>query len=453
MSWKTRVQALLGKRNDGFDVTWLDNMPLPRILDAVGKLPDRSVVLYTSMLRDVSGQDRVNPQVAEAVAQAANVPVYGFLDTFIGRGIVGGDIPDFAAQGREAAKLALRVLRGESASSIPVQASPPARCVVDARATEHWKLDETILPPNCDIRFREFSVWREYRWYIAIALVAIVLQSLLIAVLLVQWRRRQRAEAEASRRRVELAHASRLAVAGELTASISHEINQPLGAILANTGAADKLLSRAQPDLEEFKRIVADIRRQDLRASEVIRRVRAFLSAREMERQPVSINRIIIETVELLAHESERRGVRMETDLSPSVGSLVADRVQLQQVLINLCLNAMDAMADIAADRKVVGIQTSSPTHDRIEVAVLDNGHGISEVSLSRLFDSFFTTKPQGMGLGLSIARSIVEGHEGTIRAENRQEGGAVIRISLPRTSDVPLALAKTAVTENRTPV
>src|SRR5215470_4957867 len=134
LSWKRRVQALLAARMNGPNVTWLDHLPLPELIEAVGRLPADSVVLYTSVMRDAGGYERINQQVAEMVARAANVPVYGFIDTYIGRGIVGGEIADLAAEGREAAKLAVRVLEGEPASSIPIQAAPPARCVVDDRA-------------------------------------------------------------------------------------------------------------------------------------------------------------------------------------------------------------------------------------------------------------------------------------------------------------------------------
>jgi C4-dicarboxylate-specific signal transduction histidine kinase len=264
------------------------------------------------------------------------------------------------------------------------------------------------------------------------ALLAIGLQAMLIAALLFQWRRRRKAEVEARRRGAELAQASRLALAGELTASISHEINQPLGAILANTGAADALLESTPHDIEEFRRIIADIRRQDLRASEFIRHVRSLLSGRAVERRPADINAIALETVEILAHEAARRGVKFETELSQSVPALLLDQVQLQQVLIILCVNGMDAMAEKESPRRIVTLRTLALPDGRIEMAVSDRGPGIAPENLSRLFDSFFTTKPQGMGLGLSMARSIVEAHEGTIRVENHPDGGAIVTITLP---------------------
>ncbi len=207
LSWKRRVQALLAERKSAVPVTWLDGLPLPALLDAVGRLPGDSVVLYTSLLRDADGVERVNPQVAESIARAANVPVYGFLDTYIGRGIVGGHIPDFAAEGHEAAKLALRVLQGEPASSIPIQPAPPARCVVDARALERWRIDEAKLPADCEVRFRQPSIWRDHRDFVLSTFALLVLQSLLIAGLLAQHRRLRQAKVVDAMRRADVERA------------------------------------------------------------------------------------------------------------------------------------------------------------------------------------------------------------------------------------------------------
>jgi signal transduction histidine kinase/ABC-type uncharacterized transport system substrate-binding protein len=409
---------------------WTD-ASIDQFLQRIRQLDANDAVLYISIVRDADGHKFGPIGVAERLAAVSPAPIYSTFERFIGHGIVAGSVYNYEARGKRMAELVQEALSAPTASIPPVTMA--SSCMADANQLKRFGMAEGSLPPGCDIRFREFSVWRDYRWYIVGALIAIALQSLLILGFLIQWRRRRTAEAEASRRRAELAHASRLALAGELTASISHEINQPLGAILANTAAANQLLSRTPPDIEEFKRIVADIRRQDLRASEIISRVRALLSGRKIERQSSDINAIVVETVELLAHEAARRGVRLEMELSPSIGSLEVDRIQLQQVLINLCVNGMDAMVDTAAERRVVRIRTTERAGDEIEIAVLDSGHGIATDNLSRLFDSFFTTKSQGMGLGLAIARSIVEAHDGYIVAEPRPQGGTVLRVVLPR--------------------
>jgi C4-dicarboxylate-specific signal transduction histidine kinase len=238
---------------------------------------------------------------------------------------------------------------------------------------------------------------------------------------------RKRAE-EANQK---LAHASRLAVMGELTASIAHEINQPLGAILANADAAELLLEAGHQRLDEVRRILADIRKDDLRASEVVRRIRELVRSQQFERQPLDLNEVIADVLQLLGADAARRGVALEAALAPGLPVVRGDRVHLQQVLLNLLLNGMEAMADTPNPRRRLTVRTEV-NGGGVEVAVTDNGCGIPAATLSRLFESFFTTKADGLGLGLSIARSIVEAHGGRIWAENRPEGGATFRFTMP---------------------
>ena len=431
--WKRRMNAILKESGSTIPVTWLDDLPLPDILERLSQLPPQSLVFYTSMVRDASGLPLDSPNVAALIAEASNAPVYGFLDTYIGRGIVGGAITDFAAQGTDAARLALRILNGESAAAISIQPSPPGRCVVDARVMEHWRIDEGLLPAGCDVRFRAPSLWRDYRWQALGALLALTVQFSLIAALILQRRSRRRAESEVDQRRSELMQASRLALAGQVTASIAHEINQPLGAILVNTGAAKAMLDSVPPDLDELRLILDDIRKEDLRAGEVIRRVRALLTKGDTERAAVDVNALVSETTSLLGAESQRRGIPIELTLASDLPAVRVDRTQLQQALINLCINAMDAMAEATGASRKIELTTGAGPGGAVEIAVADRGAGIDPHELPRLFDSFFTTKPHGMGLGLSITRSIMDAHGGTLSGENRSDGGAVFRIVLPR--------------------
>jgi PAS domain S-box-containing protein len=237
---------------------------------------------------------------------------------------------------------------------------------------------------------------------------------------------RKRAEAAHQR----LAQASRLAAMGELTASIAHEINQPLGAILFNADAAELLL-RADPGrVDEVRKILADIRKDDLRASEVVRRIRELLRTRALEREPLDLNEVASGVLDLLRADAARRGVALEVDLAPGLPAVPGDRVYLQQVLLNLFLNAMEAMAETPAPHRRLSVRTARNASG-VEVSVTDAGPGVPPERLPRLFESFFTTKKDGMGLGLSIARSIVEAHGGRIWAETRAEG-ATFRFTVP---------------------
>jgi PAS domain S-box-containing protein len=237
---------------------------------------------------------------------------------------------------------------------------------------------------------------------------------------------RKRAE-EASR---SLAHVSRLALLGELTAMVAHEINQPLGAILTNADAAVMLLASESPPLDEIRQILDDIRQSDLRADEAIRRIRALLRRRELQIQPLDLGETVASVLRLAAGDALERRVRVRNKPGAPLPLVLGDRIHLQQVLLNLIVNAMDAMKDVPEEARELTIETQA-AGAMVEVAVIDRGHGLAIEKLPTLFDSFVTTKEDGMGLGLSIARSIVEAHAGRIWAENNPGGGATFHFSV----------------------
>jgi PAS domain S-box-containing protein len=229
-----------------------------------------------------------------------------------------------------------------------------------------------------------------------------------------------------------LAQASRLALLGELTASIAHEINQPLGAILSNTDAAEMLLDSGPHRLAEVRAILSDIRREDLRASDVIHHTRRLLQRRPMDTQVLEVNDVVADALRFVGPDARRRGVSLEAHLDKSLPKVQGDRVSLEQVVVNLLLNGMDAMARQPDSRRRVTVRTGVDAGETVEVQVTDTGHGIPREILPRLFESFVTTRQDGVGLGLSISRSIIEAHGGRIQAENNPDGGATIRFFLP---------------------
>jgi two-component system, LuxR family, sensor kinase FixL len=230
----------------------------------------------------------------------------------------------------------------------------------------------------------------------------------------------------------DLVHASRVALLGELAASIAHEINQPLGAILSNADAAELLLESESPPLDEVRKILADIRSDDIRASEIIRHIRLLTRKRAVQMESLDINEIAAEVVRLMEAEARRRSVSLHTEFTAAPATIFGHRVRLQQVLMNLILNGMEAMASAAEAERRLFVRTAINGERRVEISVTDSGRGIPPEKLPRLFDSFFTTKEDGMGLGLAIARSIIDVHGGRISAENNSEGGATFRFELP---------------------
>jgi signal transduction histidine kinase len=245
---------------------------------------------------------------------------------------------------------------------------------------------------------------------------------------------------QSAQRSRELALASRFATAGELTASIAHELNQPLGAILTNAETAQAILkSQSQdiaerPDIIELSDIVDDILHDDQRASEVIRRMRSLLKRAPFDPKNYDFNEVVRETVGLFSAVAAGRKVELASFLAPIALPIICDHIQLQQVIINLVGNAIEAMKDTPTEVRIISIQTSR-VEKFAELSVSDRGHGILKGKLKEVFEPFYTSKAEGMGMGLSIARTIIEAHNGQIWAENQDRGGATFRIRLPLVS------------------
>jgi C4-dicarboxylate-specific signal transduction histidine kinase len=219
---------------------------------------------------------------------------------------------------------------------------------------------------------------------------------------------------------------------GELAGSLAHELNQPLTAILSNAQAAQRFLARDGIDVQEVREILADIVAEDKRAGEVIHRLRLLLRKGEVQRQPLDVNGVVEEVLKLVRSDLVNQGVTAWPDLAPDLPVIECDRVQLQQVLLNLVLNACDAMAGAEPGARQIKIRTAREEDGAVRISVADRGPGIPPDLRERVFEPFYTTKPQGLGLGLTVCRSIVTAHGGRLWSENGQKGGAVFCLSLP---------------------
>jgi two-component system sensor kinase FixL len=218
---------------------------------------------------------------------------------------------------------------------------------------------------------------------------------------------------------------------GELTASLAHELNQPLAAILSNAQAGLRYLKSGKIDLEEIREILHDIVKDDQRAGNVIRSLRAMVKREEVDRSPILLNHVLNDVIEIFHTESVFRNVRVETEFDGSLPPVLGDKVQLQQVVLNLILNAADATSDNPPEHRQIILRTGVKD-DRIKVTVRDFGPGIHQENLERIFEPFFTTKGAGLGMGLNISRAIVEAHGGRIWAENNPDRGATFAFELP---------------------
>lgn len=230
-----------------------------------------------------------------------------------------------------------------------------------------------------------------------------------------------------------MAHVARVSTMGQLSSALTHELNQPLGAILRNAEAAEILLQTDQPNLDEVRAILADIRRDDRRAGDVIDRMRTLFKRRSLVSNRLALRNLVEETVALARSDAEARQVKMSVQISPLSPMVWGDRVQLQQVLLNLILNGMDAMDATPRSRRSLVVQVRETKDGYLQVAVSDCGTGIAPDDAAHIFEPFFTTKPNGMGMGLAISRTIIEAHGGDIRAERNTPEGTTFTFTLPR--------------------
>ncbi len=328
----------LAKRFDGrvtFD--FLAGLPTSAVLERLGELDSDAVVFTPRLLRGWRGPQLRPREAARKMAAASSAPVYGPYNTFIGMGIVGGAMPSFEAMGREAGSIVNRLLAGAAPASLRLPQVMPTTLNVDWRQVRRWGIDENAIPPDTVVHFRTPTFWEAYRIEALTAIAIFVLQSGLVAGLLVERRRRRGAELAVDKHRFELAHASRLAIAGELTASIAHEINQPLGAILSNVNAAELMLGSGTNDLDEVRQILGDIHADNLRASEVIRRLRTLLAKHEVERRLIDLNDSLADMATILRAEAQRRRVTLAIRPELPAVEVLADRIQVQQSIAQPC--------------------------------------------------------------------------------------------------------------------
>jgi two-component system sensor kinase FixL len=244
--------------------------------------------------------------------------------------------------------------------------------------------------------------------------------------------RRKLAEMETHELRKEIAHSDRVSMMGQLAAALAHEISQPLGAILRNAEAAELFLQDPSPDLEEIRTILADIRKDDQRAGSVIDRMRSLLKRQDLDKRPVNVKALVGEIAALVRSDAVARHITLELTVADHLPPVIGDVVHLQQVLLNLIVNGMDAIDEVSGGERRVSVTASLDGTQGVEIAVSDSGPGVPANKLTHIFDPFFTTKPKGMGMGLAISRTIIEAHHGRLCAENRRAGGALFRITLP---------------------
>jgi len=429
---RRRVAAELESLAREVEVLDLTNLTMKHLKTRVASLPEDSAIIYMGLVLDADHVAYTSHNAVLSIAQAANRPIIVQAETQLGTGVAGGIVASPTSIGEETARLALRVLAGESASNIPVTASAMTP-IFDWRQLQRWNVSADRLPPGSEVRFREPGIWDQHRVQIVAAVAAVLLQSALIAWLLLEHRRRHIAEIAARNTMSELYQMNRLATAGELSASIAHEVSQPLMGIVTSAAAASRWLTAKTLDVEKARIALAQISRAAYRASEVIAGVRGMFQRDTEGTVPVDMNRLILTVLKIVRIDLQRRGIEVETQLAESLPYVNGNPIQLQQVILNLVVNAIEAMHSEQA--RVLRTKSELTQDDRVHVSIEDTGPGIDPSNLGRIFKPLFTTKAGGMGMGLSICRSIIEGHSGQIWVSAGSKSGSIFQFELPTSS------------------
>lgn len=429
--WRREIQKDADYFEGKVEFLWHDGMSFDAILQVCAELPPETAIFWHLMNVDATGVAYEGDRALQSLYKVANAPIFSYDDGFFGREIVGGPMHSVEETSRLTAAVAVRLLGGERPANVRPPAVRYAAAKFDWRQLQRWDISESRLPPGSEVLFREPTIWELYRWQMLMIVAVFLVQAGLISRLLHERRRRRFAEIESRQRIAELAHANRYSAVGELTTSIAHELNQPLGSILTNTETAELMLNAASPDINEIRQILADIKRDDQRASEVIRRLRSVLKKAPFEVKDIELNDMTREAIGLVRAVAEGRRITLVYVPTATDLPIRGDSIQLQQVVLNLIINAMDAIVDADTAKREVSVSTLRAGKEA-EIRVSDTGPGIDASNLANVFNPFFSTKPQGMGMGLAIVKTIIEAHHGSISAANRDAGGAVFTIRLP---------------------
>ena len=446
--WKEAIGKEVEPLANRIKLSWTDELSFEALLKQASALPPHTAIFWELMIVDAAGVVHEGDVPLTRLHAIANAPIFSYDKSFFGSATVGGPLLLAADTGRQTAAAAIRILNGEKPGEIrppPVQFASP---VFDWREMQRWGISESRLPPGSEILFRTPTAWEQYKWYMMLVAAIILVQTALIMGLLYEHRRRRTAEAESLQRVNELAHMNRIATVSALTASIAHEFKQPLAAIVTWGGAGLRWLARQVPDVDEVRANLQKMIDAANRASVVIDELRAMFRKDNSRQTLVDVNRLLLDTLSLTNHEIQVKNISVQAELFESSTLLVlTDQVQLQQVILNLIVNAIEAM-NFMPDARKLRITSALNDADEVLITIEDSGPGIAPENLDKVFDTFFTTKPNGMGMGLSICRSIIEAHGGRLWAACVTPHGCIFHIVLPKNhtlSGPPIAPANDA--------
>ena len=430
------AQKALKNTNVKFNTQFITDFVTSEMLEKIAHLPNDSVIFFLSVLRDKNDEYFVSRDLMHVASEKANVPTFGMADTYLGHGIVGGNLLSAEHQGQRLIKTAIKIMNGESITSTDLLEGDNLP-MFDWRQLQRWSINESDLPPGSIVKYKEHSIWDDHKGKIIGAIATILLQSLAVILLLIQRKKRNQAESESQVLREDLAHVSRVLSMGEIATSLAHEINQPLTAIQSYAQAAQRFLQKDPPEYEEVGKSLGGVVEGSRRAKEVIQRIRMTLDKQPLERSPQKVRDLINGVFLLVQGKVEENKILLKLDIENPLPKVFGDQVQLQQVLLNLMINGIEAVCENDGDIRKLIVSAYKEQDEDVVVSVKDNGIGINENVLNRPFDAFYTTKQEGLGMGLSISKSIIEDHGGRMWISKNPDKGVTFSFTVPLYRDL----------------
>jgi signal transduction histidine kinase len=436
--WTSELRRDFQPFADRVNITWFNDLTFGEMLERAATMPPQSAIFWFLLSEDAAGVPYSEDRALETMREVAVVPIFGMGDYQLGRGIVGGPLMQTSVLGREAAEASFRILRGEMGGGINRPLVAFGAPIYDWRELQRWKIEEALLPHGHIVQFRQPTVWQQYRSQIIGALAIVLFQAALIAGLLFERQARKRAAEQAGKARMEtgryrenLAHLVRVHTVGEMSTAIAHEVNQPLVAIKNYALAARRRLAGVV-DAAKVEELLDKIEAQASRAGNVLQSLRAMVKKHDSEATQIEVGELVAVALKLVEMESRNVNIRVESAISPDLPPVFVDGIQIQQVVLNLTRNAIEAIEDAGIANSVIKVGVVATAKNEIAVSVADCGPGIVPEDAEHIFDPFYSTKGGGLGVGLSISRAIVEAHGGRLSLAPNEGGGCVFQFTLP---------------------
>jgi signal transduction histidine kinase len=414
--------------------TFISNISMNKALKIVSNLSDSCILFIPSFDADSLGVTYYNYESVKLFRKTSKAPLFTITDIGFGEGALGGYVLSFRKLGLIAGQSAVKIIEGTPPETIIIGEEDLYARIFDWRELHRWNLEESVsLLEESTIMFKEPTFFERYRLTILLVIFFLILQSFLILSLIILYRRQRlmTRQLQASEDKLrELFQEDRILRLGQLTASLSHELNQPLTAILSTAQAGLRTLGSPDPDKEFLKEIFQNIVEDDKRTAAILGSIRAMMKLEKRDKEYVDLNFLIEEVVIIFKNDAIKHGITLMSEIIPEPIYILADRIQIQQVIINLISNSFHAMDFTKAGSKKI-IITETVENGKVIISVRDFGTGIDDAIKKDLFKPFRTSRKDGMGIGLSISRSIIEDHGGEIWAENKPDGGAEFSFSL----------------------